>query len=224
MKIQNIRENRRDFLKKTGLISLGIAGAGITGCAGTQGNKEQTAVQKKTQIFNMRGYAAPKLDVVRIGIIGLGNRGTGTVRRLANIEGVEIKALCDLEPDRVKRAADLITHIGHKPDFYSGNEEEWKKVCERQDIDLIAVVTPWHLHTPMCVYAMEHDKHAYTELPAAISLEECWQLVETSEKTKKYCIQMSGAAREMNLNMVRKGFFGELIHGEGCYIHDLLLG
>jgi hypothetical protein len=224
METKNFNDNRRDFLKKTGIISLGIAGASFTACAGTQGKQGTTANQNRKQIFNMRGYAAPKLDVVRVGIVGLGNRGTGTVRRLANIEGLEIKALCDLEPDRVKRSADLISHLGHKPDFYSGNEEEWKKMCDRPDIDLVAVVTPWHLHTPMCVYAMEHNKHAYTELPAATSIEECWQLVETSEKTKKHCIQMSGAAREVNLNMVRKGFFGDLIHGEGCYIHDLLLG
>jgi len=174
----------------------------------------------------MSGYAAPKLDVVRVGVVGLGNRGTGTVRRLAGIEGVEIKALCDLEPDRVKRSADNISHLGHKPDFYSGGEDEWKKMVERDDLDLIAIVTPWFLHTPMCVYAMENDKHAYTELPAATSMDECWQLVETSERTKKHCIQMSGSCMggtsAVILNMAREGFFGELVHGEGCYIHTLL--
>jgi hypothetical protein len=175
----------------------------------------------------MSGYSAPRIDNVRIGVVGLGNRGTGTVRRLAGIEGVEIKALCDLEPDRVKRSAELIINFGHKPDFYSGHEDEWKKMCERPDIDLIAIVTPWHLHTPMMVYAMENDKHAYTELPAATTIEECWQLVETSERTRKHCVQMSGNCHSgigaVNLNMIRQGFFGELIHAEGCYIHDLLL-
>lgn len=174
------------------------------------------------QVFNMRGYGAPKLDVVRVALIGLGNRGTGTARRLACIEGVEIKAICDLYADRVKRTADLISPLGHKPDFYSGGQDEWKKICERQDIDLIAVVTPWHLHTTQCVYAMEHDKHAYTELPAATTMDECWQLVETSERTRKHCVQMSGGASATILNMIRDGFFGELIHGEGGYIHDLV--
>ncbi len=222
------KENRRDFLKKTGLLSLGVAGVGLSGCTGSKEKHVQPLRQNQNQIFNMHGYAAPRLDVVRVAVIGLGNRGSGTVRRLASIEGVEIKALCDLEADRVNKAAESIKHLGHKPDFYSGNEEEWKKVCTREDIDLVAIVTPWHLHTPMCVFAMEHDKHAYTELPAALTIEECWQLVETSEKTRKHCVQMSGSTHggtgSLLLNMVRNGFFGDLIHGEGCYIHDLLLG
>ncbi len=224
------KDNRRDFLKKSGLLSLGIAGAGISGCAGQQkkqGEEDQPFQQAHNQVFNMHGYAAPKLDVVRVAVIGLGNRGSGTVRRLAPIEGVEIKALCDLEPERVTKAIESIKDFGHKPDSYSGNENDWKKICERQDIDLIAIVTPWHLHTPMCLYAMENDKHAYTELPAATTVDECWQLVETSERTRKHCVQMSsnchGGIQAVVLNMVRKGFFGDIIHAEGAYIHDLLM-
>ena len=156
----------------------------------------------------MHGYAAPKLDVVRVAVIGIGNRGSGTVSRLASIEGVEIKALCDLEHARVSKAIESIRHLGHLPDAYSGHEDEWKKVCERKDIDLIAIVTPWHLHTPMCLHSMEHDKHAYTELPAATTIDECWQLVETSEKTQKHCVQMSSNChtdiRAVLLNMVRQ--------------------
>jgi hypothetical protein len=219
--------NRRDFLKKTTLLGMGIAGAGSAGCTRTAADGGPFP-QTHRQTFNMSGYAAPKIDVVRIGIIGLGNRGTGTVRRLASIEGVEIRALCDLEPERVQRSVDNIRHLGHNPDTYSGHEDEWKKVCERPDLDLIAIVTPWHLHTPMCVFAMEHDKHAYTELPAATTMEECWKLVETSERTRKHCVQMSANCHDgigaVILNMVREGFFGDLIHAEGCYIHDLLLG
>jgi hypothetical protein len=219
----NRSNNRRDFLKKTGALGLGIAGAGVINVSG----QEKAAMQKQKQIFNMSGYIAPRLDVVRVAVIGLGNRGSGTVRRLASIEGVEIKALCDLEPDRVSKAINSIRHLGHKPDSYSGDKDAWKKVCERNDIDLVAVVTPWHLHTPMCVFAMEHDKHAYTELPAAQTIKECWQLVETSEKTKKHCVQMSsnchGGLHAVVLNMVREGFFGDIIHAEGAYIHDLLM-
>jgi hypothetical protein len=217
-----MKTTRRDFIKTTGFTGAGLVGAGLIGCSGQSGNSDPFPYSP-AQTFNMSGYAAPKIDVVRIGIIGLGNRGTGTVRRLASIEGVEIKALCDLEPDRVKRSADLIRHMDHNPDLYSGGENEWKKVCERPDIDLIAVVTPWDMHTPMLVYAMENDKHAYTELPAATTIDECWQLVETSERTRKHCVQMSGSAGAGTLQMIREGFFGDLIHAEGCYIHDLLL-
>ncbi len=214
---------RRDFLKKATLSGAGIVGAGMMSCSRASGS--DPFPQKQGQTFNMSGYAAPGLDVVRIGIVGLGNRGTGTVRRLASIEGVEIRALCDLEPDRVQRSADLIEHLGHKPDFYSGDEDAWKRMCEKPDLDLIAIATPWHLHTPQCVYAMENDKHAYVELPAATTMEECWELVETSERTRKHCVQMSGSCAgglsATILNMVRQGFFGDVIHGEGCYIHTL---
>jgi hypothetical protein len=223
-KIKNMENNRRDFLKKTGLLGLSVAGAGVIGC--TSQTKAPFSNNHR-QSFNMSGYAAPKLDLVRVGIIGLGNRGSGTVRRLASIEGVEIKALCDLEPERVNKSIEAIRHLGHSPDSYSGNEDEWTKVCERKDIDLISIVTPWHLHTVQAVYAMEHEKHVYMELPAANTIEECWQLVEASERTRKHCVQMASNShsdtKAIVLNMVRQGFFGDIIHAEGAYIHDLLL-
>lgn len=219
-----MKDSRREFLRKLGLAGLSIPGISLFGAKKTE--QEEPYQITRPQRFNMHGYVAPKLDTVRVGIIGLGNRGSGTVSRLASIEGVDIKALCDLEPDRVKAAAESLKGTSHRPDGYSGGENEWKKVCEREDIDLISIATPWHLHTPMAVYAMEHEKHAYTELPAAQTIDECWELVETSEKTRKHCVQICSSCHEGEkaavLNMVRKGFFGEIIHGEGAYIHDLL--
>lgn len=223
------RIKRREFIKKTGMFGLGFAsaGTGFASCVNKEKKTNNENDYKYAQIFNMSGFAASKLEVVRIGIIGIGNRGSGTVKRLACIEGVEIKALCDLEHDRIKKSAEGIRHLGHYPDLYSGGENDWKKVCERSDIDLIAIVTPWHLHAEMCVFAMEHDKHAYTELPVATTIEDCWKLVETSERTRKHCVQMSASSDSgidaVILNMSREGYFGELIHAEGCYIHDLLL-
>jgi hypothetical protein len=207
---------------------MGVAGFGLSGFNDQKENQKKSFQQNHEQLFNMHDYVAPKLDSVRVAVIGIGNRGLGTVMRFASIEGVEVRALCDLEADRVKKAKESIKHLGHTPDSYSGGENEWEKICERGDIDLVAIVTPWHLHTPMCVYAMENDKHAYTELPAATTIDECWQLVRTSEKTRKHCVQTSGSCHEeilaTILNMVREGFFGDIIHGEGAYIHDLLLG
>ncbi len=218
-----MKQDRRNFLKTTTISGLGMIGAGIYGCGRGSGGPGH---HSHRQSFNMHGYAAPKLNVVRIGIIGLGNRGSGTVRRLAGIEGVEIRALCDIRPDRVSSAAGSIARLGHIPDSYSGGENEWKKMCERHDIDLVAIITPWDTHTPMSVFAMEHDKHAYVELPAATTVEDCWKLVETSERTRKHCIQESGNCHEgiraVVLNMVRKGFFGKVVHAEGGYIHYLL--
>ncbi|MDD4107360.1 MAG: Gfo/Idh/MocA family oxidoreductase, partial [Prolixibacteraceae bacterium] len=215
---------RREFIKKTGLLGIALAGSGLVGHSGEKAELDQFP-GSHSQKFNMHGYVAPKLDVVRAAVIGLGNRGSGTVRRLASIEGVEIKALCDVREEKVKKAADMIRPFGQNPDHYTG-ENDWKTICERQDIDLVAVVTPWHFHTPMCVYAMEHDKHAYTELPAALTIDECWQLVETSERKRRHCIQMSGncsgGTSAVILNMVREGFFGDIVHAEGAYIHDLI--
>lgn len=232
-----MKNNRRDFLKITGLAGLFGAGAsaGLMGCSPSEGSGQTSANTPFAmtheeqfghgQRFNMHGYAAPALDVVRVGVIGIGNRGSGTVRRLASIEGVEVRALSDLEEDRVRSAAESISD-GHSPDLYYGGEEDWKKLCERDDIDLVAIATPWHLHTPMAVFAMEHEKHAYTELPAAQTIDECWELVETSERTRMHCMQMSASCHSgmsaVVLNMVRQGVFGELIHGEGAYIHDLM--
>ena len=119
-----------------------------------------------------------------------------------------------------------MANTSHKPDVYSGGENEWKKVCDRKDIDLIYIATPWKLHTPMAVYAMEHGKHAASEVPAAVTVEECWQLVETSEKTKQHCMILENCCYDffelMTLNMARQGYFGEIVHTEGAYIHDLL--
>jgi predicted dehydrogenase len=99
-------------------------------------------------------------------------------------------------------------------------------MCESKDFDLIYICTPWHLHTPMALYAMLQGKHAATEVPAALTIDECWQLVETSEKTKKHCMMLENCCYDffelLTLNMTRQGMFGEIVHAEGAYIHDLL--
>lgn len=205
----------------------GMAGAGMIVTPG-QAQQARPATRSPQQTFNMHGYAAPKIDSVRIGFIGVGSRGSGTVQRLASIEGVEIKALCDLLPGNVAAAIESIKDLRHKPDSYSGGEDEWKKVCDRNDIDLIYIATPWDLHAPIAIRAMKHDKHVYTELPVATTLEECWEVVETSEQTRKHCFMGCGSSHDgmsaVVLNMVRQGFFGDLIHAEGHYIHDRVSG
>ncbi len=220
-----MKNNRRDFIRKTGLAGLGLAGAGFV--QGKESNQIQGLKPKNNQQhFNMSGYAAPALDTVRVAVIGLGQRGPGAVNRLSKIQGVDIKALCDIQPERTEKAKKILEGTHHAPDLYSGSAMAWKKVCERDDIDLVYIVTPWDWHTPMCVYAMEHDKHAVCEVPIATTLEECWQLVETSERTKKHCVMMENCCYDffelLTLNMARQGYFGEIIHGEGAYLHDLL--
>ena len=140
---------------------------------------------KRNQRFNMSGYAAPKLETVRIGFIGLGNRGPGHVSSMSLIEGVEIKALCDIVPEEAEKTRKAWNEGDLSLISIQAMLNAWKKLCDRPDIDLVYICTPWDMHTPMAVYAMEHGKHVAIEVPAADTLEECWQLVETSEKTRK---------------------------------------
>ena len=224
-----MNNNRRDFIKHTGLSGLGLVVSGMMQAyASTKEDLDRIKEQaNRTQVqkFNMCGYAAPKLEVVRIGVVGVGNRGYGALQRLIKIEGVEIKALCDLRPERTALGKKLIETSGHTPDLYDGKTDSWKKLCERKDLDLVYILTPWEYHTPIAVFSMNHDKHVCVEVPAAKTLEECWQLVETSERTRKHCMMVENCCYDfselLTLNMAQQGFFGEIIHCEGAYIHNL---
>lgn len=165
------------------------------------------------------------IDTVRMAVIGLGMRGEGAVYRYTFIEGAKIVALCDVVPEKVSKSQEILRKAGKpKADEYTG-KEDWKKICERDDIDLIYVCTQWDLHTPIAVYAMEHGKHVALEVPAALTIDECWQLVNTAEKTRKHCMMLENCNYDFfemaTLNMAQKGLFGEIVHCEGAYIHDL---
>jgi predicted dehydrogenase len=175
--------------------------------------------------FPMLGSAASPMDKIRVGVIGLGMRGKGAVKRLSKIRDVEIIALCDLREEMVMRSQKILTDAGRPAaKAFFGNEEIWKDLVAL-DLDLVYIATPWRWHTPMCVHAMQNGKHAATEVPAATSLDECWELIETSEKTGKHCMMLENCCYDFfelqTLNMVRQGVFGELTHAEGAYIHTL---
>ena len=174
---------------------------------------------------NMCGFSAPPIDKIRIGIIGLGMRGTDAVKRLSKIRDAEIAALCDLRPEMVARSQKNLKAAGRRAaKTFSGTEEAWKGLVA-MDLDLVYICTPWRWHTPMAVYAMENGKHAATEVPAAITLDEAWELVDTSEKTRKHCMMLENCCYDFfelqTLNMVRQGVFGELTNAEGAYLHSL---
>lgn len=174
---------------------------------------------------SMLGFAAEPIDTVRVGIIGIGERGRGPLKRMSYIEGVKIVAICDRHQEMVDKGQSRLEKYGSpRADEYVG-EEAWKEMCQREDIDLIYITTPWHLHTPMAVYAMEHGKHVAIEVPAATSVAECWQLVDTSERTRKHCMMLENCIYDhfelTTLNMVQQGLIGEVIHVEGGYIHAL---
>lgn len=218
--------NRRNFIKISGLTGIGIASHAVS-TAALPGDKNHLN-QNRAQQFNMCGYAAPKVETVRIGFIGLGNRGPDAVARMRHIEGVDIRALCDIRQEKVDAVKKTLEGSIHHPEIFTGKEDEWKKLCERNDIDLVYIATPWSLHAPMAIYAMQHSKHVCVEVPAAKTLEECWQLVETSEKTKKHCMILENCCYDffelLTFNMARQGLLGEIVHGEGAYIHNLFEG
>lgn len=217
---------RRDFLKLSGLTGVSLLSSTFLGKAANTGHLAHEWEETGFERFNMCGFAAPKLERVRIGFIGLGMRGPTHVNGFSRIEGVEIKGLCDIRPEKVDAMQRKLAGRPYKPDSYSGDENAWKKMCDRPDIDLIVISTPWDQHVPQAVYAMNAGKHVAIEVPAAKTIAECWQLVRTSERTRKHCMMMENCCYDffelLTLNMARQGYFGEVMHGEGAYLHDLL--
>ena len=210
-------KSRRDFLRNAALMGVGAVSVGQLGCAATRGANA-----------NMTMAYAP-IPRVRVGLLGTGNRGSGAVRRLVNVPGVDIVALCDSIPERVNRHLPFFREKGLKePKVFTGSAEVWKKMCERDEVDVIYICTPWLAHTPMSVYAMRCGKHVGVEVPAAMTVDECWQLVETSERMKRHCMMLENCCYGRNellaLNLCRKGLLGELIHGEAAYIHEMCAG
>lgn len=222
-------ESRRSFLKYAGLGAAGLLGPFdnyVKAHSEMLANPDLSSMlndysRTRTQVRNMAGYCAPKIDLVRCGIIGLGNRGTSQISDLSRIEGVEIRAICDVRQSRVDYIREFLKPKGHKPKEYVGDKNEWKHLCEQKDLDLILIFTPFYMHAEMCIFAMENGKHAYSAVPAAGTLEECWKIVETSERTGKHCMMPENISyldfQLIMLNMAYKNFFGQIVHGEGAY-------
>ena len=204
--------NRREFLKGTAWMGALALGAGCV-------TRETGGLPGP-----MQGFAAAPLRRVRVGVVGVGSRGFPAVGRLASIPGVEVVALCDLHPERVALAQQTLKDKGRPPAREYVGPEAYKEMCE-SDLDVVYNATDWKMHAPIALFAMEHGKHALVEVPAALNLDECWALVEAAERTRRHCMQLEnccyGEAELLCLNLVRQGFFGRIVHGEGAYIHDL---
>lgn len=169
---------------------------------------------------------AEKIDTVRIAVIGLGGRGADAMRRLTRVPGTKIVAICDLYPEKVAQCNEwLVERQFAAPNGYSGDSTAWQEAIAQADVDLVYVVTAWDSHTPIAVAAMKAGKHVAIEVPAAMSVAECWDLVNTAEQTQKHCMMLENCIYDdfelMTLNMAQQGVFGEIVHVEGAYIHDL---
>ena len=162
---------------------------------------------------------------IRVGIVGVGARGIGAVNRLMLVPGVTITAVCDIRPEYAEKGAKAVfDKTGKRPLVFSGSDVEYKRLCDSPSVDVVYNCTSWNAHVPVAVYAMKAGKHALIEVPSAMFVDECWELVETAEKCRVHCMQLEnccyGEEELLALNLCKLGMLGELIHGEGGYIHD----
>ncbi len=215
-------ETRREFLKLAGSLSAGLmlAAAGCTGGAKTQGKTHAATGAAAAAL------SAGPIDTVRIGMIGVGDRGSQHIDKLIRIKGCEIVAIADPHIASAKKNRQVCIEAGRgTPDIYTKGEHDYKRMLDRDDIDAVWVSTPWRWHCPQGVDAMLAGKHAFIEVPMALTVDELWKLVDTSEKTGLHCMMMEnvnyGRDELLALNLCRKGVLGDLLHGEAAYIHDL---
>ena len=214
----NRSPSRRDILSIAAMTGASLAFAGLP--AQTEPHPRKPNQRPVARLQH------PPMDKVRVAIIGLGGRGTALLGILLDISNVQITALCDTVPQNVTAAAKLVTAKNQPaPAPFTKNETDFENLCKRDDIDLVLIATPWELHTPMALSAMRNGKHAAIEVPAAITLDECWQLVDTAEESQRHCIMLEnccyGETEMLVLNMVRQGVFGQLTHAEAAYLHSM---
>ena len=163
---------------------------------------------------------------VKLGFIGTGLRGQWMLWLAAKYPEVEIPAICDIDEGMITSALKILKDAGrHEPRIYKKNEEDFRTMLDNEHLDGVYIATPWEWHHPMAIAAMNNGMHVGTEVPAALTVKECWDLVNVSEKTGKFCMIMENVCYRRDvmavLNMVRKNMFGELLHCQGGYQHDL---
>lgn len=225
------KNSRRDFIKKAAL-----AGAGIVIAPSLAGTEARLREPKKSSLRPRPFGASPVHDLktnprgrVRIGIIGLGHRGfSGALGNVIKVPFADVVALCDsvsTQAEKAKKYCEEQRPNTTPPEVYSGTQKAWEALCERDDIDVVYICTPWDSHVSIAIKAMNCRKHAFVEVASAVSIENCWDLVDTSELMQRHCVLLENCCYGENelfvLNMVREGVFGTLTHTECAYIHDL---
>jgi len=156
------------------------------------------------------------------GVIGISGRGSGMLAELLSVEGVKVTAVCDKYEDRAQNGVKIVQEkAGNTPDMYL----DYKELLARKDISAILCCTTWITHSRIAIDAMRAGKHVAFEVGGAASTEECWQMVRASEETGKFCMILENCCYDRNelalYNMTRLGLFGEIIHTQGGYQHDL---
>ena len=171
------------------------------------------------------GLTAPKMKTVRVAFVGLGMRGPGAVSRFTYIPGVEVVALCDYEKKRAEKCQERLRKAGLAPAAIYYGAKGYEELCKRDDIDLVNIATDWDHHFPVAKCALENGKHTAIEVPSAMNLQQCWELINLSEQTRKHCMILENCCYDWfeldSLNMAQKVVFGEVLYAKGAYIHNL---
>lgn len=206
---------RREFIQTAGaLVGASLAAPVLA--------SEQRAARGSAESF----LSGPPMNDVRMAFVGIGLQGTSHVENFLKIDGVSIHAICDIDEARITLVKKMLADAGRpEPRVYGRGPRDFERLCETEDVDLVFNATPWEWHVPVCTSAMKNGKHAATEVPAAMSIEDCWALVDHAEKYRKHCVMMENCNYDrpemMVFNMVRQGLFGEILHAAGGYLHDL---
>jgi predicted dehydrogenase len=220
--MKSSKHSRRNFIKTLSGVT--------TGLAVTSASARATDPARPEKSKYMGGFIAPKLDKIKVAIIGCGARGGTHYNHVSAFEGTEFVGICDLYQDLAERAKKKVLANGkgtrhQNVKLYTGDKFAYKKMLAETKPDLVYVVTPWEWHAPMAIDAMNAGAHVCVEVPLTTSIKECWNVIDTSEKTQKQCMMLEnvnyGREELMYLNMCRKGIFGEILHGEAAYIHEL---
>ncbi|MDD6209230.1 MAG: Gfo/Idh/MocA family oxidoreductase [Bacteroidales bacterium] len=218
--------NRKEFIQRS-ILGATLLGSSTLGYSKSSVTEIESFLSKEKQASQKHaiGLTCEPIPTVRIAFIGLGMRGYDAVRRYMHIDGVEVVALCECRKEKMDAAQEILKKNGRSKAVEYLGEDAWMKLCQRDDIDLVYLCTPWILHTPQAVYAMKHGKHVATEVPAALTLKECWELVDTCEQTRRHCMMLENCCYDFfeltTLNMAQQDILGEIIHAECAYIHDL---
>ena len=218
--------NRKSFLKLSARAGLFL---GLTPSVIACQDQAKEILSHKSALGSAVNLVDKPIDKVRVGIIGLGNRGSVLIQMfeyLIKNNHAEIIALSDIKENKLKKNNEYLKTIQPSgADLYFGNKEKWKELVKRDDIDLLIIATPWEYHTEMSVFGMENGKHVACEQPMAMTLDDCWKLIEVAERTQKHCMYMENCCFNGEelwvLNMINEGVFGDINHAEGAYIHDL---
>jgi len=214
--------NRRDFIKATSLSAASLSTAAVAASCSTS----TSAIPASSGQY-MGDFAAEKMPNIRMAFIGVGARGGYHMMFAAQLPGTEVVAISDLYEDNVEKWANKALEIGGGSRHtavakYFGDENKWKTMLADIKPDVVFISTNWNNHAPMAIEAMKAGAHAFVEVPIAVTLEEMWAIVDTSEQTQKHCMMMENVnysrVELMYLNMCRQGVIGELLHAEAAYI------